>query len=140
MKKFLITLSIISICLAVYAKTQDDKFINALRDCSSYSDSGDVHTEGITAKSSKEISGWHDGKCTYKESLNLNGTKVNITCNFSKAQIKEISSVADAYYLTLQYSQEPVDTSSFDAVKNNPLSNVFNKYIQDPSVCTIGGF
>ena len=140
MKKFLITLLVICFCLAVYAKTQDDKFINALRNCSSYKDSGSVDAEGMTALSKKEITGWNNDKCVYKEAVSLNGTNINIKCNFSKAQIKEITSVADAYYITQQYSQENIDTSSLDAIKNNPLANVFNKYIQDPNVCSIDGF
>ena len=139
MKKFLVAFFVISMCLTVYAKTQDDKFIDALRNCSSYSDSGQVTTDGITAVSTKEISGWNGGRCVYREKINLNGANVNIRCNFSKAQINEITSVADAYFLTLKYSQQSIDTSSMDAIKNNPLANVFNKYIQDPSVCSVGG-
>ena len=139
MKKFLVTVFVICICIAVYAKSQDDKFINALRNCSSYKDSGDISADGINAQAIKTILGWHNDKCVYKEVINLNGTNVNIQCNFSKAQIKEITSVADAYYLTLQYSGENSDVSSLDAVKKNPLANVFNKYIQDPGVCSIGG-
>ena len=139
MKKFFIALIVVGICLAVYAKNQDDKFINALRNCSSYRDSGQVNTDGITALSTKEIIGWNDGRCVYRENINLNGANVNIRCNFSKAQLNEITSVADAYFLTLKYSQQSIDTSSIDAIKNNPLANVFNKYIQDPNVCSVGG-
>ena len=137
MKKLLIAISIICICIAVYAKTQDDKFINALRDCSPYRDSGNINSDGINAQSTKEITGWNNGKCTYKEAINLNGANVNIKCNFSKSQIEEITSVADAYYLTLQYSKENVDSLSADAIKNNPLTNVFNKYLQNPNVCSM---
>lgn len=139
MKKFFILLSIVCVCITVYAKTHDDKFINALRSCSSYSESGDINTDGIIAKTTKEISGWHNNRCEYQETINLNGARVNIKCKFSKPQIQEISSVADAYYLTLKYSGESADISSLNAVKNNPLANVFNKYIQDPDVCSIGG-
>lgn len=139
MKKILATIFFISICIAVCAKTQDDKFINALRTCSSYKDSGNINTEGITANSIKEISGWQDNKCIYKEAVNMNGFNINIKCGFSQQQINEIISVADAYYLTLRYSNEQIDTSSLDAVKNNPLANVFNKYVQNPEVCSISG-
>ena len=136
MKKFLIVASVLCLCIAVYAKSQDDKFINALRSCASYTDSGNVTTDGINAISTKVIAGWHDGKCAYKEAINLNGAHVNIQCRFPKTAINEITSVADAYYMTLQYSKEQPDTSS-EAIKNNPLANVFNKYLQDPSVCSI---
>ena len=138
MKKFLVSLFVISICMAVYARTQDDKFINALRTCSSYKSSGNVNSDGINALSSTEITGWQNGKCGYKETVNLGGINVDIICNFSKQQIHEITSVADAYFLTLQYSQENPDTS-LDGVKNNPLANVFNKYVQNPNVCSIRG-
>ena len=137
MKKVLVLLSIL--CIGLMVKASDDKFINALRTCSAFSDSGTVNAEGISAKTTKQITGWHDGKCTYKENVNISGMNVNMTCRFSKPQIQEITSVADAYYLTLKYSHENVDTSSLDAVKNNPLANVLNKYLQDQSVCEMSG-
>ena len=137
MKKILVFISVLCICLMV--KASDDVFINALRTCSNFRDSGTVNTEGVSAKTTKQITGWHDGKCTYKENIKMNGLNINMTCHFTKAQIQEITSVADAYYLTLKYSQEQTDLSSPDAAKNNPLANVFNKYLQDQSVCEMNG-
>ena len=138
MKHNIIVLLICLSCSSVYAS--GDKYIDALRDCSQFSDSGDVAVDGIQATSKKQIFGWVNGKCKYKESISMNGINADILCNFTKPQIKEIVSVADAYYYTLKYSGESPDTASFDAIKNNPVSNVFNKYLQDPSVCSIGGF
>ena len=137
MKKFLVIISIL--CVSLMVKASDDKFINALRNCSNYTDSGTINADGISASSTKQILGWNNHKCTYKENINMNGINANITCRFTKSQINEITSVADAYFLTLKYSKEKPDTSSLDAVKNNPLTNVFNKYVQDPSVCEING-
>ncbi len=138
MKKFLIILSVIvSLCLAVNAN--DDRFIEALKNCSHYTDSGSVNVSGVNAVTTKSISGWQNEKCIYKENLKMNGTNMNVSCHFSKPQIKEITSVADAYFLTQKYSATETDLSSLDAVKNNPLVNVFNKYLQDPSVCQITG-
>jgi len=139
MKRFLIITLTLSVCLAVYAANSDDKFINALKNCSSYQESGTVNVQGISAVSSKSISGWQNNKCIYKENLNISGMDTNVTCKFSRQHINEISTVADAYYLTLKYSRQNPDTSSLEAAQNNPLANVFNKYLQDPAVCTIGG-
>ena len=125
--------------MAVYATNSDDKFINALRNCSSYKESGTINVQGISAQSSKSILGWNNDKCTYKENLVISGMNTNVTCHFSRPQIKEISDVADAYFLTLKYSNENVDTSSVEAAQNTPLAHVFNKYLQDPQVCTISG-
>ena len=137
MKKILVIIFVLCICITV--KASEDKFINALKTCSGFTDSGTINTDGISATSTKQILGWHNNKCTYKENISMNGINVNIACHFTKSQIKEITSVADAYFLTLKYSGEQADTSSLDAVKNNPLTNVFNKYIQDQSVCEISG-
>ena len=138
MKYRILFLLIALSCSLVFAS--GDKYIDALRNCSQYSETGDVAVDGIQATSKKQIFGWVDGKCKYKESISMNGIKADILCNFTKPQIKEIVSVADAYLYALKYSGEMPDTSSIQAVQNNPVTNVFNKYVQDPSVCSIGGF
>ena len=138
MKKFLTLFFIFFTCINAYAG--EDKFINAIKNCSVFDDSGSVTTDGIVANSRKQVLGWRNGVCAYKESISFNGINADILCNFSKSQIQEIGAVADAYFLTLKYSQEKPDTSSLDATKNNPITNVFAKYLQDPSVCKLSGF
>ena len=139
MKKFLIIplMIIITSFSAVYSS--EDKYIEALRNCSSYSDFGNVNADGVNVTSHKQILGWHGDKCRYKESVNMGNMNVDILCNFSKPQIAEITSVADAYYTTLKYSNASPDTSSIEAVQSNPIVNVFNKYLQNPNVCTMSG-
>ena len=48
-------------------------------------------------------------------------------------------SVADAFDITQKYTEEDIDLSSTEAVKNNPVAKVLGKYLQDPDVCTISG-
>lgn len=138
MKKILTSIILI-FCLTLVVKASDDKFIEALRDCSNYYDSGTVNVQGINVVSKKSISGWNNDKCTYREDINMNGSDIAIVCKFTRPQIQEISSVADAYFLTQKYSGEKPDTSSLDAIQNNPIANVFNKYLQDSSVCEMSG-
>ena len=138
MKKFLVILCFIFICHSVQA--ENDKFIEALRNCYPYHGSAIININGVNTKSNKQMLGWQDNKCTYKETVSFGENKISTVCKFSKPQIEEIVSVADAYYLTLKYTKEDIDLSSTDAVQNNPVVRVLNKYLQDPEVCQIVGY
>ena len=59
-KYFIFALTIILTTLIVLA--DDAKFANALKNCSSYSESGSVQTDGINVTSSKKILGWQGDK------------------------------------------------------------------------------
>ena len=138
MKKYLSFLAVLLVTsIVVFA--DDNNFINALKNCSSYTESGNVSTEGINVQSMKQILGWQSDKCVYKESVSFSGVNSTVLCNFSKPQIKEITSVMEAYSLVQQYSNQKVDTSSISAVQDNPVVKVWGKYLQDSSVCSING-
>lgn len=125
------------LCISVHA--EGDKFIDALRNCSSYSESGNLIVNGIDTKINKLMIGWQNDKCVYKETVSFGQNQISTVCKFSKPQINEIISVADAYFLTLKYSNENIDTSSVDTIKNNPVGQVLSKYLQDSSVCSMEG-
>ena len=137
MKKYLvITLAILLTAIMVSAK---DDFASSLKNCSSYTDSGIVDTEGMKVKSTKQILGWQGDRCVYKEKVNFSGMDVTTTCKLTKSQITELTSVMNAYSLVQKYSGDSVDTSSLSAVQNNPVIKVWNKFLQDPSTCTMSG-
>ncbi len=135
MKK--IILFAIALTIPCFVLADDTRFINALKNCSSYSESGNVNSNGTNATSVKNISGWQDGKCAYRETVKMGEITADINCNFTKPQLQEITSVMDAYMLTLKYSGEDVDISSPDAVQKNPVVKVWNTYIQNPNVCKV---
>ena len=137
MKKYFILTIFIIICTTLIALAEDVRFINALKSCSSYSESGVVNTEGLNVTSNKKILGWEGDKCVYQEKVNFSGIDSCITCKLSKSQIKELTSVMEAYNLVQQYSKEDIDTSSISGVQNNPIVKAWNKYLQDSSVCTV---
>ncbi len=137
MKKYFILTIFIIICTTLIALADDVRFINALKSCSSYSESGVVNTEGLNVTSNKKILGWEGDKCVYQEKVNFSGIDSCITCKLSKSQIKELTSVMEAYNLVQQYSKEDIDTSSISGVQNNPIVKAWNKYLQDSSVCTV---
>ncbi len=134
-KYFIFALTIILTTLIVLA--DDAKFANALKNCSSYSESGSVQTDGINVTSSKKILGWQGDKCVYQEKLNFSGVDSCVTCKLSKTQIDELVNVMQAYSVVQQYSKSKVDTSNLSAVQDNPVVKAWSKYLQDSSVCTI---
>ena len=127
------------IFVSVNAYAGEDAFIDALKNCSAYTSSDTMNINGVSANSYKQISGWQGDKCTYKETVNFSGNSICITCKFTKSQIEEISTVADAYYTTLKYTKEQPDLSSVESLQNNPVAQVINKYLTDPSVCSMSG-
>lgn len=134
-KYFIFALTIILTTLIVLA--DDAKFAYALKNCSSYSESGSVQTDGINVTSSKKILGWQGDKCVYQEKLNFSGVDSCVTCKLSKTQIDELVNVMQAYAVVQQYSKSKVDTSNLSAVQDNPVVKAWSKYLQDSSVCTI---
>ena len=134
-KYFIFALTIILTTLIVLA--DDAKFAYALKNCSSYSESGSVQTDGINVTSSKKILGWQGDKCVYQEKLNFSGVDSCVTCKLSKTQINELVNVMQAYAVVQQYSKSKVDTSNLSAVQDNPVVKAWSKYLQDSSVCTI---
>ena len=139
MKKICLFCAVIISVTALCVYAGSTSVASALRDCSPYSEYGTVNTEGMQVKSHKQILGWENDKCVYKESVNYSGINTDITCRFTKAQITELSSVMNAYELLQGYSASDVDTSSISAVQNNPVVKAWSKYLQDPSVCTMSG-
>lgn len=134
-KYFIFALTIILTTLIVLA--DDAKFSYALKNCSSYSESGNVQADGINVTSTKKILGWQGDKCVYQEKVNFSGVDSCVTCKLSKAQINELVNVMQSYAVVQQYSKSNVDTSNLSAVKDNPVVKVWSKYLQDSSVCTI---
>ena len=134
-KYFIFALTIILTTLIVLA--DDAKFAYALKNCSSYSESGSVQTDGINVTSSKKILGWQGDKCVYQEKVNFSGVDSCVTCKLSKTQINELVNVMQSYAVVQQYSKSKVDTSNLSAVQDNPVVKAWSKYLQDSSVCTI---
>ena len=136
MKKACLILAIL-LLTNLYVYSAEKTMTDALKTCTPFTESGSVTTEGMNVKSTKYIQGWQGDKCLYKEAINFSGINATTTCRFTQAQINEIVSVTNAFSLVQQYSGEQVDTSSLDAVQQNPVVKVWNKYLQDGSTCSV---
>lgn len=115
----------------------EDSFVNSMRTCSHYVKNGNIAAEGMQIDVKEEIVGYENDRCIYRETLNMAGAKSCITCRFTKSQINELVKVMDAYNTLQNYSEEKPDTSSVEAVQDNPVVKVWNKYLNDTSVCKI---
>lgn len=135
-KKILIfTAMLLILCLGAVSSEAD--FSKALKNCTPFSDSGQVQTAGMNVQSTKRIVGWQGDKCVYKESVKFMDISSDISCRLSKAQVLELSSVIDAYSLVQKYSDSKPDFSDLESAQNNPVSKAWSKYLQDSSICTI---
>ena len=137
MKKILLTIFTFFAVSSVIAI--ENNFLSSLQNCTPYTEQGEVETDGMHVKSIKQIAGKEADRCVYKENINFSGINTTLTCKFTQSQIKEITSVMNAYSLLQQYSGDNIDTSSVSNVQNNPVVKVWNKYIQDTSTCNFSG-
>ncbi len=128
---------VLSLCTTLMVYAEGVKFTDMLKNCTPFSDSGTVNMLETTVQSRKNIKGWNGDRCIYQESVSFMNIESNVVCRFTKPQLEEIASVVDAYELVQQYSDEAPDFSSLTAAQNNPVAKVWNKYMQDSSVCTI---
>ena len=139
MKKIFAFFSILILSGMVVTANTGDKFIESLKNCSPYSESGSLNVGGVDAQSTKQMLGWQNDKCVYKEIINYSGTNVTTICKFTQPQIREIVTTAEVYYSSLNNSGSSPDLSSIESIQNNPFARVMSKYLQDSSVCLMSG-
>lgn len=135
-KSFLIFIMFFLSSISVIADI-DDRFFNALSTCTPYTNNGAFDTAGIAADYNSQILGWSEDKCVFKEKVNLMGLEACVICKLSKPQIKDFTDLATLYKDSLPSNIENMDVSSIEELKNNPVINLWNQYVQDPEVCTL---
>ena len=136
MKKYFIIVLLL-LLLVISVKADDEAFYTALESCRPYSSNGQTKTEGALASFRSQILGWENDKCIYKEQVNYSGIEACTTCRLTQRQINELVKVMRAYTTVQKYSGEEPDISSLQSVQGNPVVKVWNKYLNDSSVCTI---
>lgn len=137
MKKFYICCGVILIATLCSFADHDDRFNSALKNCTPYVSNGVVDTAKVSADYKSQIVGWENDKCVFKKIVNFTGGNACITCRFSQEQIKELTDVMNAYKTLQQYSEDDIDITNPDAVKNNPVVKAWNKYLLNPEVCSM---
>lgn len=135
MKKLLVGILFLIVCVSVQAK-EDDLFLSSFMSCTPYTEKNSNEMFGMQVKSSLQILGLRNGLCGFKSSISTPSGDANIECNFTEAQRQEmISSMQDN-----SAEIEAAARQSFDAgsqLMENPAVIIFNKYLNDTSVCTV---
>ena len=133
MKKLLsLIFAVLFLCIIAYA--QGNPFADALKDCKQYKSNGSVTVEGVEVFATKEILGWQNNKCVYKENLYFSGANACVTCKFTQSQIAELAGIINAYETLSEYSDSN-DAESVESAKNSPVVKAWNNYLQNPHVC-----
>ena len=131
MKKYVYLFVILMISVGIVYAQNNKSFVQALSDCSDYFESGVINADGVDLNSEKRILGKKDNKCVYEEKISVANYDMTITCSFTEPQIKELTSVMNAYEV-LFFSDDIVSD-----VSDNPVVKTWNKYLNDTSVCVI---
>ena len=137
MKKIILAMLLFTLTSLCVFADHDERFFNALSNCTPYVSNGTVDTQGISADYKSQIVGWMNDKCLYKETVQFSGVDSCVTCKFTQNQINELVKVMKAYQTVQTYSGEEPDLSDIENVKNNPVIKVWNKYLQDSSTCSL---
>ena len=136
MKKLLVFILLVSISSPAFAD-HDEKFFNALKTCSPYVSNGALDLKNISADYNSKILGWQEDKCIYIERVNFSGLQGCLTCEFTQNQIDEISEIMQASKIIQNHTDEEIDISDNESLKHHPMTKMWNKYMNDPSICRI---
>jgi hypothetical protein len=60
-----------------------------------------------------------------------------IECRFTRAQLNNLTNVARAYRGADGYSFENIDITNINSLENNPVVNLWLRYLQDPTICSV---
>lgn len=137
MKKLFLVVFIFIVSTTIAKGNTDDRFVQAFSTCSAYSENGSLKADGMDVTSTKKIIGWQNGKCVYQEKINFMETQGNVVCRFTQQQVNEITEVMNAYNVIQKYSKEKLDTSNLSSDEKNAVTEVWNKYLMDNSVCNV---
>lgn len=137
MKKFYLSCLILFVATLCSFADHDDRFNQALINCTPYTSNGAIDTSNVSADYKSQILGWENDKCVFKKEVNFSGVNACLTCKFSQEQIKELTEVMTAYKTLQRYSGENIDITNQEALKNNPVVKTWNKYLTDQSVCSM---
>ena len=138
MKKIIFVLGIFLLASSFVCANHDDRFFTALRTCTPYESMGALDVQGVNADYTSRVIGWSNNKCVYKKTVRVPGMDACIECRFSRENLKKLTSVVNANRNNAGYSFENIDITNISSLENNPVVNLWLRYLQDPTICTVG--
>ena len=154
-KIFSIIILALFVCVGVvYAATNSPKFSRAFikhfKECDTYTETITSFYEGNTYTTTRNIKGWLNGACRYKENVKSAIGEYNITCSFPEIQLEELtesmkikSKKESTFKLDLyaQVKDEKTGKMQYSVVgdtiiKGTPAVITWAKYQNNPYFCT----
>ena len=137
MKKIIILSFISAITVLTVMAEHDQRFFKALSNCTPYISNGSIEVSNVIVDYKSQIFGWENDRCVYKETVKFSDIDSCVICHFSRSQIADILGVMKNYKIAQSSTGEEVDIMNVKELKNTPVAKVWNRYLQDPTVCQL---
>jgi len=156
-KSFIITLALsvafaagISCVFAAEYTKFSKSFINKFEDCDPYEETENSQFEGEAFTTHRQIIGWRNGFCQYRETVSSKDGKYQLNCSFPSIQVDELYNAMkskdkepERFELELFGQQTDAKTGKVkyvvagtQTIKGNKAYIVWTKYQNNPYFCT----
>lgn len=138
MKFRIIFIAIVLICLVRVALVQANdttSFTENLKDCKEYYGSQTIDLQEVKLTTTRQIHGWVDGKCSYKETVSTKEAKYTVNCLLTKEHIANLVKTMEDF--EKDETGKNIDLNDFAQVQNSTVVSNWSKHLQDPEICSI---
>ncbi len=138
MKFRIIFIAMALVCLTRVALVQANdttSFTENLKDCREYYGSQTIDLQDIKLTTTRQIQGWVDGKCSYKEAVSTKDAKYTVNCLLSKENIADLVKTMEDF--EKDESNKNIDLNDFSQVQSSTIVSNWSKYLQNPEICSI---
>lgn len=138
MKLRIIFIAMAVFCISRAAFVQANEpasFTENLKDCKEYYGSQTIDLQEVKLTTTRQIQGWVDGKCSYKEAVSTKDSKYTVNCLLSKEHIAELVKTMEDF--ERDESSKSIDLNDFTQVQNSSVVSNWSKYLQNPEICSI---
>ncbi len=132
MKKCLILVCLL-FSVPAFAAEYSPKFISSLKNCTSYSTTETSNVLGMQIYTSRQIMGWSNGKCIYKEIKGPVNNKYTFNCRFTQPQLNSL--VRSALQSSTGKTSVSTDLTEGSASTSGD-DDVWNEYMSNLNICT----
>lgn len=118
--------------MSVKAEESPD-FTESLKTCTNYYENQTIKLQDLNLTTIREIHGWKNGKCSYKETVSTADKKYSVNCNLSQEHINELVKTMENF----NQSSKDLDLNDFEQIQNSSVATSWSKYLQNPEICSI---
>ena len=117
---------------------QDERLLNALKNCQPYTGYGSLEIKGVSADYKTQVVGLDEqNRCVYKKYVTVFDQELSTVCKYTRYHISEIVRTMNTYEVGYNEYGEEVDIEDVEAIKNTPVVKLWNRYLNNPSICNV---